>query len=181
MGEDEVSRAIKELGILIGSLEGRAGITEAVRQARESGAPDKLRAAYYSVADAELRKQLIVTTGKLDRLYLQKCDLDVALAKEEVAKAIEKSNSQPWYLSVASSVGAVIIGQWILGLFGAIAGAISGFYLGQWLLASIKKENAREIEHAKHLLALAQRRDEESKVDPYLFSEEEQKACESQS
>lgn len=180
MGEDEVSRIIDELSVLIGSLENRAGITEAVRQARETGAPDKLRAAYYSVADAELRKQLIITTGKLDRLYLQKCDLDVALAKEEVSKAIEKSKSQPWYLSVTSSVGAVIIGQWILGFFGAIAGAIGGFYLGQLLLASIKKENAREIEHARHLLALAQQQNVASRVDPFLFSAEELEACERQ-
>ncbi len=178
MGEDEVGRTMDQLGILISSLESRAGIAEAVKQARDAGAPEKLRAAYFSVADAELRKQLIDTTGKLDRLYLQKCDRDVALAKEEMSRAVESSQHQPWYLSVASSVGAVIVGQWIFGFFGAIAGAISGFYLGQWVLASIKKENAKEIEHAQHLLALAQRRNDEARVDPYLFSEEEQKACE---
>jgi hypothetical protein len=178
MGGDEANREMDELSILISSLEARAGITEAVKQAREAGAPDRLRAAYYSVADAELKRQLITTTGKLDRLYLQKCDLDVSLAKEEVSKAIEKAKKQPWHLSVTSSIGAVIIGQWILGFFGAIAGAIGGFYLGQWLLASIKKENAREIEHAKHLLALAQQRNEASRVDPYLFSAEELEACE---
>jgi hypothetical protein len=180
MGEDEINREIDKLSALISLLEQRAGITDAVNHARETGAPDKLRAAYYSVPDIELKKQLITTTGKLDRLYLQKCDQEVSLAKEEVSKAIEKAKKQPWHLSVTSSIGALIIGQWILGFFGAIAGAIGGFYLGQWLLASIKKENAREIEQAKHLLVLAQRRDEASKVDPFLFSSEELEACEHQ-
>jgi hypothetical protein len=180
MGGDELNREIDELSASISSLEERAGITAAVRHARETGAPDKLRAAYYSVTDTELKKQLITTTGKLDRLYLQKCDLDVSTAQEEVSKAIEKSKKQPWHLSVTSSLGGVVLGQWALGLFGAIAGAIGGYYLGQWLLSSIKKENASELEHAKQLLASAKSRNEASRVDPYLFSAEELEACECQ-
>lgn len=177
MEEAELKR-MDELSALISSLEEKAGITEAVKHARETGSPDKLKIAYYSVTDTELRKKLIITTGKLDHLYLQKCDWDVSSAKEEVSKAIDKSKKQPWHLSVTSSLGGVVLGQWAFGFIGAIGGAIGGFFLGQWLLSSIKKENFKEIEKAKHVLASALRRHEESRVDPYLFSAAEQEACE---
>jgi hypothetical protein len=176
MGETELKQEMDELGALISSLEAKAGIADAVSHARETGAPDKLKEAYFSVSDAAIRQELIHTTGRLDRLYLEKCDLDVVVAKDAVAKAIDKAKKQPWHLAVTSSVGAMIIGQWLLGLPGALGGAIGGYFLGQWLLASLKKENLREIERAKHRLASAEKRNEASRVDPYLFSAEEQKA-----
>lgn len=178
MGEVEVNREINELSGLISSLEEKAGITAAVKHAREVGSPDKLKIAYYSVTDNELRKKLITTTGRLDHLYLQKCDLEVSSAKEEVSKAIDKAKEQPWYLAVAASIGAVVIGQWAFGLAGAIGGAIGGYFLGQWIISAIKKEDSKAIEQAKHLLASAHKRNEASKVDPYLFSAAEQEACE---
>ena len=178
MGEAELKQEINKLSALIGSLEEKAGITAAVKHARETGAPDKLKDAYFSVTETELRKKLITTTAKLDQLYLQKCDLDVSSAKEEVSKTIDKSKKQPWHLSIISSLGGVVLGQWALGLAGAVGGAIGGYFLGQWLVSSIQKENLKEIEKAKQLLASAQTRNEESRIDPYLFSAAEQEACE---
>ena len=178
MGVTEQNREIDKLSALIGSLEAKAGITEAVKHARETGAPDKLKDAYFSVTDFELRKKLITITGRLDHLYLQKCDLDLSLAQEEVSKAIDKSKKQSWHLSVVSSLTAVIIGQWIMGLAGAVVGAIGGYFFGQWIIAVIKKENLKEIEQAKLFLASALRRNEVSRIDPYLFSAAEQEACE---
>jgi hypothetical protein len=177
MGETELKREIDKLSALIDSLEEKAGITEAVKRARESGVPDKLKGVYFSVADADLKRKLILTTGKLDHLYLQKCDLDVSSAKEEVSKAIDKSNKKSWHLPVVTSLTAVVIGQWAFGLVGAIGGAIGGYFLGQWLVSVIKKEDSEAIEKAKHLLASAQRRNEASQIDPYLFSPAEQEAC----
>jgi len=178
MGEIEINREIGTLSALIGSLEERAGITASVKHARESGSPDKLKEAYFSVHDIELRKKLINTTGKLDRLYLQKCDLDVSAAREEVSNAEDKSKQQPWPLAAASWLGPVVIGQWIYGLFGAIGGVIAGYFLSEWVIRVTKKEDARSIEQAKHLLATALRRNEESRMDPYLFSASEMEACE---
>jgi hypothetical protein len=176
MGETELKQEMEELGALIGTLEAKAGIEEAVKHARETGAPEKLKDAYFSVADTAIRQELIHTTGRLDQLYLEKCDLDVVTAKDEVSKAIEKSQKQPWHLSITSSVGALIIGQWLLGFPGAIGGAVAGYFLGQWLLSSLKKENMMEIERAKHRLISAEKRNEASRVAPYLFSTEEQEA-----
>ena len=176
MGEAELKQEMGDLGALISSLEAKAGIAEVVRQARESGAPAKLKEAYFSVSDRTIRHRLIHTTGRLDELYLEKCDLDVGMAKEELSKATDKAQKSPWHLSVTSSVGAFVIGQWIFGLPGAAAGAVGGYFLGQWLLSSLKKENLREIERAQHRLAAAERRNELSRVDPYLFSAEEQEA-----
>lgn len=178
MGEAELNREIDRLSALIGSLEEKTGITETVKHARETGAPDKLKEAYFSVTDTELRKKLITTTGKLDHLYLQKCDLELSAATEEVSKAIDKSKKPSWHLAIVSSLTAVVIGQWILGFAGAVGGAIGGYLFGQWIDSVTKKENKTEIEQANHLLALAQRRNEVSRIDPYLFSAAEQETCE---
>jgi len=176
MGEAELKQEMDDLGALISSLEAKAGIVEAVRHARETGAPAKLKEAYFSVVDSALRHKLIRTTGRLDQLYLEKCDLDVAAARDELSKAINKAKKQPWHLSVTSSVGSFVIGQWIFGIPGAAVGGVGGYFLGQWLLTSLKKENLREIERAEQRLAAAERRNEASRVDPYLFSAEEQEA-----
>jgi hypothetical protein len=178
MGEMEIKWAIEEQADLISALAEKAGITEAVKHARETGAPEKLRDAYYSVRDADLRKQLITITGKLDQLYLDKCDLDVSAARARVEKAIDKYKRHPWHLSVAASLGMVVIANWIFGLFGAIAGALIGYYLGEWAISVVKKENFQAIEREKHSLMAAQKRNEESKVDPYLFSASEQQGGE---
>ncbi|BCK87626.1 hypothetical protein MIZ01_1417 [Sideroxyarcus emersonii] len=174
MGENEVQREMDQLSALIDKLEAKAAIGQAVRQARETGSPAKLRDAYYSVADPELRNKLISTTGRLDQLYLIKCEQDVSLAKEGVSKAEAKAGQHPWPLLAAAYIGPVVIGQWGLGLFGAIGGAVLGYFLGQWVFDMTKKENAREIDEAKHLLASALRCSEAAKVDPYLFSAAEQ-------
>lgn len=181
MGEAEVKGEMNELSALIGSLEKKAGITEAVKYARESGAPDKLKAAYYSVTDIELRKKLIITTGRLDHLYLQKCDLDVSSAREAVSKAIDKSKEQPWHIAAASWIAPVVIGHWIFGLVGAAAGAIGGYFFSQWVISVIKKDNSRAIEQEKQLLVSALKRNEQSRIDPYLFSASELEACERES
>lgn len=176
MGEAELRQEMGDLGALISSLEAKAGIADIVRQAREAGAPAKLKEAYFSVSDTAIRHKLIHTTGRLDQLYLEKCDLDVGAAKEELSIATDKAQKHPWYLSVTSSVGTFVIGQWIFGLPGAVGGAVGGYFLGQWLLSSLKKENLMEIERAQHRLAAAERRSELSRVDPYLFTAEEQEA-----
>jgi predicted RND superfamily exporter protein len=178
MGESEVKQEMDELGDLIVSLEEQAGITGAVKQARENGSPAKLRDAYYSVADIELRKKLITTTGRLDQLYLQKCDQDVSLAKDEVSRAIDKTNQQPWHIAAASWLAPVGIGHWALGLVGAVGGAIAGYFLSQWVINVIKKDDSKVLEQAKHSLVLALKRNEHSKIDPYLFSVAEQAGCE---
>ena len=116
MGEIETKWAIEEQADLIATLEEKAGIVEAVKDARNSGSPDKLRDAYYSVTDSELRNQLISTTGKLDQLYLQQCEQEESSANAAVTRAIEKTKKHPWHLSIAASLGAVIIGNWLLGL-----------------------------------------------------------------
>lgn len=178
MGEIQVNLEIDDLSALISSLEEKAGITAAVNHARETGSPDKLKDAYYSVANLELRKMLILTTGKLDQLYLQKCDLDVSSAREEVSKAVDKSKKQPLPLAVAAWVAPVVIGQWIYGFLGAVGGALAGYFLSEWMISVIKKDDFKEIEQAKHLLVSALKRNEESRIDPYLFSAAELEACE---
>ena len=181
MGEIEVKREMDELGALIGSLEEKAGIAEAVKLARQSGVPAKLRDAYYSVTDIQLRKKLITTTGKLDHLYLQKCDLDVSSAREEVSKAIDKSKEQPWHIAAASWIAPVVIGHWIYGLPGAMVGAIGGYFFSQWVITVIKKDNSKAVEQAQKSLVSALKRNEESRIDPYLFSASELEACERES
>jgi hypothetical protein len=178
MGVTEIKWAIEEQADLISSLEEKAGIVEAVKHARETGSPEKLRDAYYSVSDIELRNQLISTTAKLDRLYLEQCEAEESSAKAAVTRAIEKTKKHPWHLTVAASLGSVIIGNWLFGLFGAIAGALIGYYLGEWAIAHVKKEDRESVEHAKHRLVSAQKRNEASKVDPFLFSEAEQQGSE---
>jgi hypothetical protein len=178
VGDTEINQEINRLSALISSLEETAGITEAVNLARKTGAPDKLKDAYFSVTDIEIRKKLITTTGKLDHLYLQKCDLDVSSAREEVSKALGQSNKQPWLLAAATTFTAVVIGQWVYGLVGAIGGTISGFFLGLWIVSFTKKEEFKVIEQANHILLSALRRNEEARIDPYLFSSSELEACE---
>jgi hypothetical protein len=178
MGETEIKWAMEEQAELIDSLEEKAGIREAVKHARETGSPDKLRDAYFSVPDVDLRNQLISTTRRLDQLYLEQCEAEVASAQARVQLAIDKTKKHPWHLTVAASLGSVVIGNWIFGLFGAIAGALLGYYLGEWAISVVKKEDIQSVEQAKHSLVSAQKRDEESRVDPYLFSEAEQQGNE---
>lgn len=170
MGGDEVNREIDKLSSLIDSLEDSAGIKEAVNHARNTGAPDKLKEAYYAVADFELRKKLIATTGKLDHLYLKKCELDVSSAREEMSNALDQSNRQPWLLAAATTLTSIVLGQWVYGLVGAIGGAIGGFFLGLWIVSFTKKEESEAIRKANHSLLSALKRNEESKTDPFLFS-----------
>jgi len=178
MGETEINREIDALSTLISSLEEQAGVTHAAALARQAGSPDKLRDAYYSVTNSNLRQQLIATTGKLDQLYLQKCEQDVSVARAEVFKAVEKSQTTSKHMLLASLAGTAVIGYWAFGLIGAMTGSLIGYFLGEWAIAAIKKDDAKTIELAKGLLVAALKRNEESKLDPYLFSLAEQQGCE---
>ncbi len=153
------------------ALEEKAGISQEMTCARDGSlipfvtpdefeeylgkAEDRLyrltRNAYFSVPDMELRKKLIVALCEINILEAtanneaQKNIDSIVMPplEQAVSVAAVKTRNAPWTEAALIAIGAVVVGNIVLGQEGGIAGAVAGIFLGLGCLA--KAKNAADI------------------------------------
>jgi hypothetical protein len=134
----------------------------------------RMRRAYFSVQDVDLRRKLIALRRKWDKHFLKSFDADVAKADDELREAKQRALSQPWGKSALCAVGAVAIGYWAFHIAGAVGGAVAGFFIGQGIVAKAKREAQAEIEGAENNLADCKRYRYVNALHPESFSADEE-------
>jgi hypothetical protein len=181
----------------IGTLEEKAGLTDAMERAREGrfiplGALGekvspaeyfadehdhrraKTRDAYFTVRDIEVRKELIAATRKLEQSIRESFDEDVIAANREAAAAAAKAQNQPWGKAALLGMSLVAVGYWAFGIAGAIGGAVGGFFLGQGLIAQTRNAASAELAQASHDFEQAQKATTEHSLMPEFLSPAEE-------
>ncbi len=188
----------KRLGEELDTLERQAGIHDQAERAREAPVfwfnpfdltPQqraeeqdahearirrKIRDAYFSIADPDLRKRLISTDRKLHEVWLRSCDDDIAEAAHKVAKATAAADRLPWPMAAIIGGACVAVGYAGAGLSGAIGGAVVGFFLGQGTIANAKSDARRAFQEAEDSLKRAKADKEEADKRPEYFTIGEQ-------
>lgn len=184
----------KRLGEELDALERQAGIHDQAERAREAPVfwfnpfdlthqqraeeqdthatriRRKIRDAYFSIADLDLRKRLISTDRKLHEVWLRSCDDDIGEAAQSVAKARAAADRQPWEMAALIAGVCVAVGYVGAGLPGAIGGAVVGFFLGQGTIANAKSKARQHLESAEDLLKEAKADNEELAKRPEYFT-----------
>jgi hypothetical protein len=163
-GEDQAEQIFQRLQ----ELEDQAGIRSKADRAREGSfiplgalgdpaTPDEyfadeydhtrsgIRRAYFSVSDVDLRKQLINTQRKLEKLGSDGQTRDVNKARHALEVSKQESAKQPWGTAAAIAGGAVALGYYAFELVGALAGMVGGFFLGQGVIADARRRAADAI------------------------------------
>ena len=188
---------LKQLQETCLALEDEAGIAKVMERAREgrfiplggmgeATSPDeyfadehdhfreKVRTAYFSVPDVELRKRLIAAQREFDSSILRSFDADIAAANQAVSIATEKVHNQPWTKAAMFSVGAVAVGYWVFGLVGAIAGSVGGFFLGRGVISDAKSQAIVVVNQATEVLESARKNRAQRSLWPECFSSSEE-------
>lgn len=168
--EEQLKRLAEELD----DLERQAAIHEQSERDRESSwwamGRHKIRDAYFSVADLELRRRLISTERKLHEAWLRSCDDDIRKAERNVAKARAASDRPPWEMAALIAGVCVAVGYVGAGLPGTIGGAVVGFFLGQGTIANAKSKARQHLDSAEDLLKEAKADNEELAKRPEYFT-----------
>lgn len=134
---------------------------------------EHLRAAYFSVADVELRKQMIKLQRDRASILRQMQEHSIYDARRELQQAQSKAADYPWQGASVAAIIAVAIGAYFFQLIGAIAGAVVGFFDGQGWVAEAKKNAAWALKQAEEVAADAEKDYREGGPRPEFFSARE--------
>jgi hypothetical protein len=201
MPEMNDEEKLEELERKCNALESSAGITEDVERAREGrfiplGAfgedvsPDeyfadeydyirrKIRDAYFSVKDIELRKELIKLRREIEKYHQESYQGDINLAHKEIDKAKLNGRKLPWETAALLGVASVALGYWLFDIVGALAGAVGGFFIGQGTISDARSIAETELEQATNELKQAENDQKLMRLRPDCFSLEEELAGE---
>jgi hypothetical protein len=184
----------KVLGDQLRALEERAGIAAKVEDASlgslfpdlkasadqyfmetEDYARRKTRDLYFGVQDEPLRKQLIAKRRECDRFHEATLHGQVKRAHQALAKARQRATSLPWLWAGCIAAFCVALGAWYFQLYGAIAGALVGFFAGQGLIASARNERAEKLRTAQADLDEEQKTVREVGLQPDWFNANEER------
>jgi len=165
--DDHSAKLAEELN----TLEHRTGIYEEAERAREgrlfpdvNETPDeyfneeydytrrRTRKTYFSVADSDLRKQLISCERKIHAISLRRWDGDIQTAEREAHQAAVALGRLPWGLAAVVGGGCVALGYYMAGLSGSIGGAVVGIFMGFGTIANTKSERQRTLSAAQESL-----------------------------
>lgn len=189
--------SLKQLQASCLALEDKAGIHKTIEKARDGrlfplGATgedtsseeyfadehdhfrNKLREAYFSVSDFDLRKELIVTQREIENLIKRNFDAEITSAITAVSNAEIKAQNRPWVTASLIATSSVAIGASFSGFTGAIAGAIGGFFFGQGVLANAKQTAITELNQAIAQLENAKTERVQRSLWPEYFSKNEE-------
>ena len=159
-------------------LEKRARITKQLKAARSPYFSEiKFREVIFAVPDLSLRKRLINAyraSGKAWPAFMQ---TKLEEAQKELAKAQRRAESLPWLRAGLLAAFCVGIGATFFELYGAIAGALVGFFAGQGVIANARTERPEAVRLAQ--LEVESRR-ESASIGPGrpLFSDTEEETGE---
>ena len=135
---------------------------------------EKIRDAYFSVSDPELRMALISARRRVDSELAQSFDREASAARQAEAAAAQKSENQPWWLAASLAVACVALGYAIFQLPGAIAGGVAGYFLGLGAIQSAKNNANMLRRNAQVELQAALDNLARSKLHPECFTRGEQ-------
>ena len=128
------------------------------------------RGVYYSVADAQHRRQLIALSRKTDSYHRQSTDEQIEISLREVALAQENANQQPWAKAGLLGIALVAFGFWASQLAGAIAGVIAASFLGLGLVINARNNARLRLIRATRKLEQAKKEHNTYALFPELFS-----------
>jgi len=187
----------KILGDEVRALEDRAGIAKKVENARlgplipdlnassdeyfrdvDDYARRKVRDLYFGVQDLALRKKLIAKQRECERFHADVLAEMMQRAHQAVAKAQQRANSLPWLRAGLLAAIWVAIGAWLFQLYGALAGALVGFFSGQGVIARARTERAKQLRSAQEELDEEVKGQREVELRPAWFNEDEQRTGE---
>ena len=158
----------KFLGDELRALEERAGIAKKVEDAQlgplipnleatpdeyfretEDYARRKVRKLYFGVEDLDLRKALIAKRRECERMHADHLNNELRRAQQALAKAQRRVYSLPWAWAGCLAVIWVAAGAALFQLYGAIAGALVGFFSGQGVIARARSQRTEEVRAAQ--------------------------------
>lgn len=185
--DDERVAAMRGVGSLVTqlfALEERAGVSEQATKARDLAVhamewPDEefydakerslaaLRQIYFTVPDMALRRELIHLRRESDRA-MRSASGAVADASKHLAALQRQANALPWVWAGLLAAAGVAFGALLFQLYGAIAGALLGFFVAQGLLARARAQRDEAVRAAQAAL------DREKRKTSELFSAAEE-------
>jgi hypothetical protein len=188
---------LKKLGAEMAELEKRAGIEQKADSARlgplfpnlehspdeyfkdvESHARRGIRRLYFGIEDLGLRKELIAKHRECDRALEIKWQSDIQAARQKLAIAQRRATSLPWLGAGSLAVLCVAIGAYFFQVYGAIGGALMGFFLGHGNIASHRHTRAEEVRTAQAELDEQLETDRKNAATPDWFNRSEERSGE---
>jgi hypothetical protein len=177
-------------------LEVRAGIKPQVERAREGSlfplgiegervSPDlyfadesdytrrKIRQAYFSVADLDLRREMMQLQVKIEEILVSFGDREIEEKLAELSMAKAKVRRLPWGAGAAIAMGCFAIGSYSKGEIGAIGGAVFGVFMGLWFVWNSKGDAEKDREQAEADLEQARKDRKIENMHPPTFSRSE--------
>jgi len=157
-------------------LERRAGIPEQGKHpyGRSDKARLEVRERYFAVPDVALRKKLIRAERACSRAWPATMHALLEEARRKLAKAQRRANAPlPWLQAGLWAAACVAIGASFFQLYGAIAGALVGFFLGQGVIAGARTSRPEAVRIAQENVDSRQE-SEEIGWGPEYFSESEE-------
>lgn len=178
----------------LSELEARAGIAEKVKDAKlgpflpdpnwsaeqyfleaEEYARRKVRDAYFSVQDLRQRRQLIATRRACEREFEGNVRAGIAESKTELAKATAHAESRkPYVMAAFTGLIAVALGSLLFGKYGAIAGAVVGFFMGQATLSKQQRKMAKVVQSVQAELDVKLKDQRNEGIKPAWFNSTEE-------
>jgi hypothetical protein len=129
----------------------------------------KIRNAYFSVQDIELRKKLIEKERKKQKLHGQYFEAQVYLARQELKKTKGTRSTSCYYIAALISAVTVFLGHAFFSISGAVAGAIVGYFLGRKIEESARRDYELLVIDAEDNLQEAEKAWQDVKNQPEIF------------
>src|SRR5450631_1734756 len=158
----------KELGDQLRALEEHAGIAKQVEDAQlgpkfpnldatpdeyfresEDYARRKVRQLYFAVEDLELRRELIRKRRECDRAHKGHLQVELAKTRQKLTDAQKQAQTLPWLRAGCLAAVFVAIGAYFFQLYGAIGGALIGFFAAQGAIANARTAAADKVRVAQ--------------------------------
>jgi hypothetical protein len=177
----------------LADLEARAGIAKKVEDSKsgslfmdfdakpdvyfrekENSARRKVRDLYFEIEDPTVRTELIRKSRECYRARLAHHRQNTSAAQRELATAHQRAASQaPWIMAAVIAGACVAFGAHWFALYGAIGGALVGFFIGHGALTKERDLRAQAVRLAQSELEKALKHSRESARRPEWFNESE--------
>jgi hypothetical protein len=198
MSEPPVTDSVlRRLGGELIALETRAGIIEKVKDAElgpflpnldasheeyfkevEYHARRKIRQLYFGLLDVAVRKELIAKRRQCDSVEAAYWQREVATARQNLEDKERRVHSLPWGWAGSLAVLCVAIGAYFFQIYGAIGGALMGFFLAQGFLAQQRNTGAVSVRAAQEELDEALKTERENEATLAYFNAGEERTGE---
>jgi hypothetical protein len=183
---------LKKLADELAELEKRAGIAEKVEDANLGpmfpnldATPDeyfkdvadharrRIRNLYFKLEDSGLRKEMIRKQLAIDAAAGEYWKNKVIAERENLAAAQRRASSLSWTWAGCFAALCVAVGAYFFKLYGAIAGALMGFFFAQGMLESQRNAHAEAVRAAQESLDELLESVAEGDANPALFNASE--------